>query len=248
MPETAPRELMILVERVVRPLPIPLSRQKRLRTELLQHLQAIYAEELARGDDAVAALTRTEQRFGDSGSLTTELQRTVRRWEPWECWLERCQAQRPAESAWRFVQRVMGRFVFIVATLMLLLMLDHHFFGTERLSVLKLQVGAAALTFLTLWLGCFLLFGLQMGIEWERPRRRWSRMIPLSLGLVISWPLSLAVMMWLAGGHWSDYSIPLISSIAGGCLSVVGGALVGVLYRRESLYRREWAELEINAA
>jgi hypothetical protein len=156
--------------------------------------------------------------------------------------------QRPQESELRYALRMLGQFVMVLASLMALIMLDHHFFGTERISPSKIRVVAATLAFLTLWLGCFLLFGLQIGIEWERPRHRWSRMIPLSLGLVASWPLSLAIMMWLAGGNWSDYSIPLISSIVGGCLSVVCGALVGVLYRREALYRRDWSELVIDAA
>jgi hypothetical protein len=39
MPQAIRRELMILVERVVRPLPLPLNRQKRVRSELLDHLQ-----------------------------------------------------------------------------------------------------------------------------------------------------------------------------------------------------------------
>ena len=59
MSTTGPRELMVLVERVVRPLRVPLVRRKRLRAEFLEHLQSRYAEELAIDGDPTGALART---------------------------------------------------------------------------------------------------------------------------------------------------------------------------------------------
>lgn len=248
MSETVDRELMVLVERVVRPLPIPLSRQRRLRTEFLQHLQMIYAEELARDGDSVGAVLRTQERFGEPDSLKAELRGTIRWWERWEFWLEGNMAQRPLESAARYAFRMTGRFVLFTSSLLVLILLDHHYFGTERISLIKIQVGAAALAFLTVWFGCFLIFGLQAGVEWAQPGRRWSRIIPFSLCLLASWPISMALLMRLADGTWSEYSFPLALSIIGGLFSVLCGTVVGVLHYRDTAYRREWAALELEPA
>ena len=248
MPETAPRELMVFVERVVRPLPIPLARQKRLRREFLEHLQRIYAEELERDNDPAAALSRTQVRFGDPQTLGRELHSTIRWWERGESWLERMMARGAQESEWRYALRMTTRFILFVASIWIVLMLDHHLFGTEPVTLLKLKVGLAALTFLTCWFSGLLLFGLETGAEWERPQRRWGWIILLSLALLASWPASLALMMKLAGGSWSEYLTPLISSVVGGFLSVAGGTWLGVFHRREMIYRREWSALEIDAA
>lgn len=245
MSAAAPRELKILVERVVRQLPIPLSRQKRLRSELLEHLQSLYDEELKRDDNVAAAMERAKQRFGDPVELTAELRKSTSLWERWGAWCQSLSAQGRHESLLRYTARFVGPYILFMAVVMGLIMADHHFFGTERFSWLKIRVGAAALTFLVIWVSCFLLLGLQSGIEWERPRRRWDRILLLWLGLVASWPASLLLMMQLAGGSWADYSMPLISSLVGGCFSAVCGTFLGVFHRRDTLYRREWAELDL---
>ncbi len=71
-------ELMIHVERIVRPVGATQGRKLRMRTELLAHLQATMEEERLRfpGDEQ-AAIERAKLRLGDTAELTRELQQTV---------------------------------------------------------------------------------------------------------------------------------------------------------------------------
>ena len=56
---TGMRELMVLVERAVRPVPVGPRQKLRMREELLAHLTEVYEEERARlGDDRVALARR----------------------------------------------------------------------------------------------------------------------------------------------------------------------------------------------
>ncbi len=247
MPAGIPSELLVLVERVVRPLPIPLDRQKRLRADFLDHLQTIHAEELARDGNSAAALARTMQRFGDPVELTAELRASIRWSESGKCWFERFWSQRPAESSPWYVVRLISRFAIIVSLWIGLMMADLHAFGSQPVSLSRIMSALGAVTFLTVWLGCFLLFGLHAGAEWEQPQRRWRRILPFSIALTASWPLSLVIMMLIAGGTWIDYSIPLIGTVVGGVFSVVCGTFVGVLHCRDMRYRAEWERLNLDA-
>ena len=76
-------QLMIHVERIVRPVRARQSRKLRMRRELLGHLQAAMEEERGKGADEVAAFEQANQRLGDPAELTRELQRAV----PWFEWL-----------------------------------------------------------------------------------------------------------------------------------------------------------------
>lgn len=245
MSANVPRELMVLVERVVRPLPIPLDRQKRLRAEFLDHLQTIHAEELTRDADPIAALVRTQQRFGNPVELTAELRASIRWPEAGKYWFEWFCSQRLGESVVWYVTRLVSHAALAMTVMIGLLMADHHFFGTIPFTISQLMTALSAVAFITLWLGLFLLCGFYAGREWEQPRRRWARILPLSVALTTSWPLSLSIMMVIASGSWSEYNFPLVASIMGGVFSVVGGTFVGVLHCREMLYRAEWAQLDV---
>lgn len=242
---SCPRELMILVERVVRPLPIPLARRKRLRTEFLLHLQAIYAEELTRANDHETALARTRERFGDPADLSRELRGTVRWWERWLSRYERSVTPRRDEPAWRFALRPTSQFACALSVMMALVAIDHHVFGVESFSWLQFRLMVASVVFLIVWLGGFLLCGLYLGAEWEEPHPRWRRVTLLSLTLISTFPLSLFVLMILAGGSWTDYAMPYMASFIGGGVSVICGTTVGVLHQREMRYHREWADLDL---
>jgi hypothetical protein len=71
------KELMIHVERIVRPVRAMQWRKLRMRRELLLHLQAAFEEERGKGGDEAAALDRAAKRLGDPAELTRELQRSV---------------------------------------------------------------------------------------------------------------------------------------------------------------------------
>ena len=72
------KELMIHVERIVRPLRGDLSKL-RMRRELLAHLQAAYDQERSAGRSPDDALAEAKRRLGDPASLATELQASM----PW---------------------------------------------------------------------------------------------------------------------------------------------------------------------
>jgi WD40 repeat protein len=70
-------ESKVVVERAVRPVRASMSRKRRMREELLDHLAAICEEELERLADEKAAVEQAKQRFGDPARLAEELQRSV---------------------------------------------------------------------------------------------------------------------------------------------------------------------------
>jgi hypothetical protein len=74
------KELMIHVERIVRPVRADASKF-RMRRELLAHLQATFDQERATGLDETAALEAAKRRFGEPIDLTHQLQAAVPRWE-----------------------------------------------------------------------------------------------------------------------------------------------------------------------
>ena len=247
MSDAVSREMKLLVERVVRPLPIPLARQKRLRTELLQHLEAILAEELANNGDAVKAWTRTTQRFGNLSEITAELRRTVTAQDKWTSWWERFWSQRRAESNIRYAGRIAGRFAVSLFAMSTLGMVDHHFFGTIPFALSEFALSSAVIAFLSLWLGGFLLWTLNMGEHWKRRPRRWSKIAPMSVAVLAAWPLSMTIMMWIADGRLSEYELPILGSMACGAGSVIVGIYLGMIHHRDTTYRREWAELKWNS-
>ena len=71
-------DLMIHVERIVRPVRASQSRKLRMRCELLAHLEAALDEERRRfPDDEPAAIDHAKHRLGDPAELTKTLQQTV---------------------------------------------------------------------------------------------------------------------------------------------------------------------------
>jgi hypothetical protein len=72
------QELMIHVERIVRPVRASNSRKLRMRQELLAHLQSTLDEERAhfRGDEP-AAIAQARLRLGEPAELTSKLQKSV---------------------------------------------------------------------------------------------------------------------------------------------------------------------------
>src|SRR5688500_11453532 len=72
-------ELMVHVERAVRPVRASRRRKLAMRRELLAHLTASYEQELSRRGDEQAALRAALERFGAPAELTRELQAAV----PW---------------------------------------------------------------------------------------------------------------------------------------------------------------------
>jgi len=73
------KELMIHVEKAVRPLQISQLRRSRIREELLGHLTGLYEEELENGSDSKQAIASAIARFGPATEISGNLRRTL----PW---------------------------------------------------------------------------------------------------------------------------------------------------------------------
>jgi hypothetical protein len=109
------KELMIHIERAVRPVRAEPARKFKMRRELLAHLTCLYEDELARHSKPAAVQAEALRRFGDPAALTAELQASVPAWErilftpiPALRWTKSIQllfARRPGESEHRGVLR-----------------------------------------------------------------------------------------------------------------------------------------------
>jgi hypothetical protein len=97
-------KLMVLVERVVRPVRANVSRKRQMREELLAHVTAIFAEEVEKSGDPAHAFEQTQQRFGNPGEISSELQRTVSLWNRIEGYGQSAR-QRPGESLAHYALR-----------------------------------------------------------------------------------------------------------------------------------------------
>lgn len=231
MSTAAPRELMVLVERVVRPLPASEKSKKRMRDELLPHLVSIHTEELARDGDATTALLRTQQRFGDLCELSSELRETGASRDQWLRGLEWCVMQRVDESIPYFTLRLGVVQVALASCIFLL--------APPRLVI-------GIMLMMSSGFGAFLLFSFLWGHEWEH-RKRWLRLCGLSLGAVAAFPLGLLIMLYVSGGGWNEIrgSFSSFSLIGIALLGSILGPIVGVLHTRDMIYLREWAKLEL---
>lgn len=248
MSQTFSRELMILAERVVRPLRLPIAKQKRLRTEFLQHLEAIYAEELAVDGDQAAALSRTQTRFGDAAELTKELQGTIDWRSKMQGWFEMFWSQRPEETVLGYVTRMMVRFLVFVSCLIALVSLDHHFFGTEKITFTTVKAALGIIGFQAIWLSGFLFLGISLGTELQRSTRKWGLISLYAIALFAVWPASLMSLPLTVGGTFADFWFPWQGILLGGLITLSLGAVLGVVHSRDMQYRREWATLPLDVA
>jgi Clp amino terminal domain, pathogenicity island component len=120
-------EQMKLVERIVRPVRAGIARKRKMREELLAHLESIYTEELSRLSDPAEALKAAAKRFGDSSELAREFQKSLPASQRVAARIERWFGWRAGESAERFVLRqalltfvLMGLIICLPATYLLL--------------------------------------------------------------------------------------------------------------------------------
>lgn len=257
MSTTVPRELMLLVERVVRPLPMPLSRQKRLRTEFLEHLQMIYAEELARDGDSTGALSRTRQRFGDPERLTAELHHTAGWRDRAQRWFERLWTQETQEPMLKYLARVAGwttvsvsLFPFGLPVYPLLWLADPSL-GLGMVVMAMLMIILTAGLTSVLWSG-FLFCSLKLGEELSRPAYRWANLAMYAFPIVALGPICLAAGVYFSGTMSAGYPLQTVVQSIVLCvtamLMIALAAFLGIRQHREKIYRREWAELELDAA
>lgn len=99
------KDLMVHVERAVRPIHASPTRKRRMRQELLAHLTALFEEERAHSSDE-QALAHALGRFGNPAELTRNLQASVPLLDRWEGQMFGLFLRRSGESAIRHALRL----------------------------------------------------------------------------------------------------------------------------------------------
>jgi hypothetical protein len=99
-------QLMIAVEKSVRPLRAGVRKKDRIREEMLTHLTGVYEQELARLGDAQAAQQEALRRFGAPAALTQSLEESLTREDRWNFFAERWVGWRSNDSATAYAFRV----------------------------------------------------------------------------------------------------------------------------------------------
>lgn len=134
------KELMVTVERAVRPVHASAARKRRMRQELLAHLTGIVEEERARGGDEQLALAQALRRFGNPAELTRDLQNSVPLLERWEGQFLVLFLRRPGESGLQHAVRLAALFASAVFGALFLFPLVRVFAGDDWASA---QIGLA---------------------------------------------------------------------------------------------------------
>ena len=110
-------ELMVAVERVVRPVRVGSRRKSLMREELLAHLTDVYGRERAALGDDRLAMTQAVRRFGIPSDLTRDLERSATRRDRFEAAVEWGLGW-GGEPGLRFVGRLAG-LIFVVTTILM---------------------------------------------------------------------------------------------------------------------------------
>ena len=254
------KELMIHVEKIVRPVRATQRRKLQMRRELLAHLQAALEEERAGRADEVAALAAAKARLGEPADLTRSLQRSVPR-------LERVLLARVPVLGWmnRLEQEFGGRFgmrgMSTGQQLLLALGTEAILFGPLILLGLRLVKKYRAVLLLALGeptrqreAGLLLADVLLLVMLWAafsiaeaaangRWRGRSLAGVALIIGSLVAWP---AVIVGMVAGQPIDILDLLMGLVAGilASLMIAGlGRWVGSL---RNPYR-EWLILDVAA-
>lgn len=240
-------EMRVEVERAVRPVRAGDAQKLRMREDLLDHLTAIYDEELERLGDEAAALARAKERFGDPRELTDELQRSL-------SWLESMgfafdqYRYRPGDSLWWFGLRHL-LLALAAMTAMVLLMLP-VIWMRGRIGEIGIFFRIASVT--TLFSACFsfsiALLGEQMGqVLYGRGCKRPAQTL-IRCGL-----LSLLVFPFSATLVYGGLMLSLGSALKGlmlGCVVAPAAPLLFYMQARQMKEQisgeSEWAGIKID--
>jgi hypothetical protein len=142
MNEAVEKELKVVVEQAVRPVRATMSRKRRMREELLAHLESIIEVESRKPADEQAAMLAAKRRFGDPRELVGQLQQTVPWWDRCCSILENLGCQ-PSESARHLAGKHFLAMLLICAVYLPLWLLIHGNLRNLKLEPAELQYLAA---------------------------------------------------------------------------------------------------------
>lgn len=245
-PETE-TALKTIVERAIRPVRATFESKRRMREELLAHVNEVFDEELAKTSDAVLALAATERRFGDPAHVADELQRSVSRYDRAVASFERITLARPEEGAVRRAGR-WGTFVFVVmalfdgpAVLLTHLLTDSgHDLGFLCAVFFCLVAGSSLATFEFVLLGGWLRRSLF--VEGQRSAVR-AVCVVLAAFLLPAATMFAELLLLTRDANWSVFFMGRAWVLVPLSLALV--FLVARKFDEERPYCDEWASLSI---
>jgi hypothetical protein len=250
------KELMIAVERAVRPVRAEPRRKMKMRQELLAHLTSAYEEALSRLGNEDSAREEAVRRFGNPTDLTRELQASVPFYErvlftpvpgtKWLTALERCLQSKEGESPSRRAMRWLLHWFLSLAALLCLL-------WGPALVIYQSRHDAASAVMAAEWfagtggmLGVFLLCAYATYLALSGSLRgtailRATVFAGLALGIPSVGGAALAYGM---------LDLPIrYGSIAGmagaGFVLLLGASFAARFYEAAQRRREEWTKLEI---
>lgn len=235
-------QLKIMVERAVRPVRATFSSKRKMREELLAHVLAVYEEETAKLSDEQSALARTEQRFGNTGELRTQLQASVSWHDKGAGYFENF-FKKPGTSPWYRASRLA---LFTGSLSTILVGLGFLLGEPQPLIVMSF----ITTLFVILSLSWFIFLPL---IDWLQhrlfvsPGWSWRKVAYLALAsglfVVPFWIIGLVITSVFHLGPSGPYPLPMLGLAA----IIVSGALfyIARVANEESRQYQEWASLPI---
>lgn len=125
------KDLMQLVETIVRPVQTSMDSKQRMREELYTLAESIFDEETAAGRDSAAAIDTVKRRIGDPEVVREELQASVLWPDRAQSFIERYFTRRQGESANRYANRVTLTLLLTEATSLSLALSVLGLFGSK---------------------------------------------------------------------------------------------------------------------
>ncbi|HEY7311356.1 MAG TPA: hypothetical protein VH643_18490 [Gemmataceae bacterium] len=246
MNESTLTQLKILVERAVRPVQASAARKRKMREELLAHVVGVFEEESAKLGDEPAALSRTQERFGQAAELTGQLQASVAPSDRAERLVENFVGG-SGESVLRLAARFAAAFGVLTSVMLGIMVLIQALRGQggEWLTVARVPSLLAPLwTVFITFCGTLLTYGMGRAL-FGPAGRSWLRagLVAVAAWLLVpvsTFPLYLAVMADI-----QKSLLEVVPLLPYGVVAPV--ALVAVTYLVNSEFRhdREWARLQI---
>jgi hypothetical protein len=224
-------QLRILVERSVRPVQASTPRKGKMREELLAHVTAVFEEEAARLGDERLALERTEQRFGNLGELSGQLQGSV-----------------PVNDRWaRFFELVLAgtgvstlrlAFRYALFTLLPGAILLGAFFVQGRMAEWPIVAGWAVLAFVSV----FLMHGMRDAL-FGPSGRSWPKAVVVGAASAFLIPGVTFALCLTFSGDWRSSLMNVLPLLPAGLLAPAALILPVCAFART---QQEWASLQID--